>query len=127
MTRRMLPVVAIVIGALSLPAWAGNGYVGASYMDSSAEFRIAAESFDISDSGWKIFGGYDFIKYFGVEGTYYDLATSPRLRESARSTQTSRPSTFRDGASSRSARDSSCSPSWGIPASTSAAPRRPVL
>ena len=72
MERRMLSVLAVVLCGLWLPALAGDGYVGASYMNSEFEF---VQGSDASSSGWKIFGGYNFIKYFGVELTYYDLGS----------------------------------------------------
>lgn len=74
--RRMLVVAAVVICGLWLPAWAAEGqegYLGASYLNTGADFETAVEDFDTDSGGWKIFGGYNVVKYFGVELTYYDL------------------------------------------------------
>jgi OOP family OmpA-OmpF porin len=75
MMKRMIAVAVVAICGLCLPAWAGDGYVGASYMSSSADFATVLESHSADSDGWKIFGGYNFMKYFGVELTYYDLGS----------------------------------------------------
>jgi OOP family OmpA-OmpF porin len=71
----LLTVAAVAICGLCLPAWGGEGYLGASYLNTSAEFQTSLETYDTSSSGWKIFGGYNMMKYFGVEVTYYDLGS----------------------------------------------------
>jgi OOP family OmpA-OmpF porin len=73
--KRILTVAVVAICGLCLPAWAGDGYVGASYMSSSADFQIGLENDSADSDGWKIFGGYNLMKYFGVELTYYDLGS----------------------------------------------------
>ena len=75
MIRRVLIALVVVFCGLSLPAWAGEGYVGASYLSTDAEFETVLDSFSTDSGGWKIFGGYDVIKFFGVEVTYYDLGS----------------------------------------------------
>ena len=72
---RVSIVLVMTFCALCLPTWAGEGYLGASYLNTSAEFRTSLETFDSSSSGWKILGGYNLAKYFGVEVTYYDLGS----------------------------------------------------
>jgi OOP family OmpA-OmpF porin len=73
--RRISIVLALTFCALCVPAWAGEGYVGASYLNTNAEFRTSQESFDTGSGGWKVFGGYDLMQYLGVEVTYYDLGS----------------------------------------------------
>ena len=73
--RKVSIVLALRFCAVCLPASAGEGYLGASYLNTSAEFRATQETFDSSSSGWKIFGGYNLMKFFGVEVTYYDLGS----------------------------------------------------
>jgi OOP family OmpA-OmpF porin len=73
MTRKLILAAALVIGASCLPVSAQGGYAGASYMSSSAEFKTSFQNFDTSSDGWKIYGGFEFDKNFGVEITYYDL------------------------------------------------------
>ena len=73
--RRTGIVSALTFCALCVPAWAGGGYLGASYLNTGADFEAALETFDSSSSGWKVFGGYDVAEYFGVEVTYYDLGS----------------------------------------------------
>ena len=75
MMKKTLAIAAVAICGVFLPAWAGEGYVGASYLESSAETLVTGASRDSSSSGWKIFGGYNFIRYFGAELTYYDLGS----------------------------------------------------
>lgn len=72
--RNAVIVMIVTFGICSF-ATAGEGYVGASYMNSTAEFETLSGTIDPSSSGWKIFGGYNLIKYFGVELTYYDLGS----------------------------------------------------
>lgn len=50
-------------------------YLGASYVSTDAEFETAVEDFEPSDSGWKAFGGINFMKFVGLEITYRDLGT----------------------------------------------------
>jgi hypothetical protein len=53
-------------------AWAG-AYVGASLGQSEMGASDGVTSADGSDSGWKVVGGYTFMKYVAVEGSYRDL------------------------------------------------------
>ena len=73
MIRRMLIAAAIVVFGVWVPASAENWYVGASFLDTSAEFDSAGGTFDPSSDGWKLMVGYDINKYCGIEGTYYDM------------------------------------------------------
>lgn len=63
---------AIAAAALLLmtpAAWAG-AYVGASVGQSDASVASGPVSVDGSDTSWKIVGGYTFMKFVGVEGSY---------------------------------------------------------
>lgn len=73
MIRKMLAVAAVVVCGMGVPALAQEGYVGASYLSTSAEFDSSGGSFNPSAESWKIFGGYNVNKYFGIEATYYDM------------------------------------------------------
>ena len=74
-TKKLLLVAAMVAGASWLPATAGEGYIGASYLNSTAEFFVGTTTDEDSSGGFKVFGGYNFIPYFGFEATYYDLGS----------------------------------------------------
>jgi hypothetical protein len=65
----------LAVAALATPASAGTFYVGASWLSTDAEFDTAVDNFDTDDSGWKVFGGYDFARFLGVEASYRDLGT----------------------------------------------------
>ena len=80
---RTASVAAIVAWALCPAARAQEAYVGLSYLDSSGEFDTSLASFDASAGGWKIFGGYNFNKFVGLELTYYDLGTLEEAKEGA--------------------------------------------
>ena len=73
MIRKAFVVAVLVCSSVFVPALAQEGYVGASYLSSSAEFDTFIASFNPDGDGWKIFAGYNINKYFGIEGTYYDL------------------------------------------------------
>jgi len=75
MMRRLVIVAAVVVCGMWAPAMAQGGYVGASYLSTSADFDTSGSSFNPSSDGWKVYGGYNVNKYFGFEGTYYDMGT----------------------------------------------------
>jgi len=53
-------------------AYAG-AYIGAGAGRSDVDADAGISSFSDTDTGWKIFGGYAFNKYFAVEGAWVDL------------------------------------------------------
>jgi OOP family OmpA-OmpF porin len=73
---RLIPIAIIAFCCFALPAQAGP-YVGASYLSNSAEFDDAVGdfSFDSDESGWKIFAGWNIIRFVGIEASYRDLGT----------------------------------------------------
>ena len=79
MTHRFAALAAAaLLAASALPAWSqdSGAYVGASigqsrvkgFCDDSGGF-----SCDDKDTAWKVFGGYQFNRHFGVEVGYTDL------------------------------------------------------
>ena len=73
MRHRGFTFLAIAL-LLAPAAWAGTGLVGLSAGQTSLDDDLSGVDYG-SDTGWKLFGGYDFIKYFGVEGGYTDMGT----------------------------------------------------
>ena len=53
-------------------AYIGAGFAATSFDDDGA---FAGLDFDDSDSGYGVFGGYKFLKYFAVEARYNDFGT----------------------------------------------------
>lgn len=73
MKMKLLALAAVLVCAMSLPAFAQGGYLGASYLSSSLEFNTGSGTFDPTSDSYKIFGGFDVNKFFGLELTYYDM------------------------------------------------------
>jgi hypothetical protein len=64
--------------ALSAPATAQfyvGGGIGDGTLEGSERFDGGSIDFDESDFAWKLFGGYRFSEYLGVELAYYDLGS----------------------------------------------------
>jgi OOP family OmpA-OmpF porin len=75
MSQRVLRLV-ILFASLALASAAhAEVYVGAAFMQSDAEFESAVDDFDADDSSFKVFGGYNFAKWFGLEVAYRDFGT----------------------------------------------------
>ena len=73
--KRLIPIAIVALCCLAIPVKA-EGYVGASYLNNSAKFEESGNfSFDADESGWKIFGGYNFMKFVGVEASYRDMGS----------------------------------------------------
>ena len=67
---KRIVLLAIVLLALLggiTPAQAQDAYVGVTYLDAQNDIGIA--------SGWKLFGGWNASKFFGIEGSYRDMGT----------------------------------------------------
>jgi len=70
--KRLIPLAIVALCCLAIPAKA-EFYVGAGYLNNSAQFEESGNfSFDSSESGWKVFGGFNFLKFVGVEASYRD-------------------------------------------------------
>ena len=54
-------------------AFADAFYAGGGGGQSDVDVDTGFSSFSDTDTGWKIFGGYMFNKYFAVEGAWVDL------------------------------------------------------
>jgi OOP family OmpA-OmpF porin len=68
----LLFVLTMSFGALLA---GGPAYVGGSIGNSSVEVEDSGVSFDASDTAFKVYGGYRFFKFFGVEGSYVDFGS----------------------------------------------------
>lgn len=55
------------------PAAQAEIIVGGSYGEANLEFDLDADMFDEGASGWKVFGGFRFFKFFGLEASYIDF------------------------------------------------------
>jgi len=68
-----------MIAAIVLLASAANvnaaWYVGASWLSTDATFETAFENFETDDSSFKVYTGFTFMKYLGVEASWRDLGT----------------------------------------------------
>ncbi len=71
MTRKLM-LLALILSVAAPAAFAG-GYVGAGVGQAYTEVK----DIDLSEdtTGWKIFGGYNFLKWFGVEASYVDFGS----------------------------------------------------
>ena len=81
MRKSSLFVVAIgILLLIAAPAANAKGfYVGGSLGQTSADVGISDSassmiSVDDSDTGFKVFGGYNVVKYFSVEASWVDVA-----------------------------------------------------
>lgn len=72
--KRKAPFLAIAVAALAcLPVVAGEPYIGASWLSTDAELETAVDDFDVDDSGWKVFAGYNVRPFWGFEASYRDM------------------------------------------------------
>ena len=73
--KRFFGVVVVMVVALVMFAPASNAefYLGASATTTTVQAKSV--NFDEDDIGWKAYGGYNFIKYFGLELDYRDMGT----------------------------------------------------
>jgi opacity protein-like surface antigen len=73
---RKLMFLALAFALTTSAAMAG-GYLGAGTGRSYQKNEDRAFGIDFSDnaSAWKIFAGYTFLKFLGVEGSYVDFGT----------------------------------------------------
>jgi OOP family OmpA-OmpF porin len=68
-------------GIPTAPAWYIGAGAGVSWYDMKTQDlnaipQTANTGFDSTGFGWKVFGGYRFNNYFGIEGSYADLGNS---------------------------------------------------
>jgi len=72
--KRLLAASAVTAALAFSAAASAQGYVGASVGQSKLDLDCAGlTTCDTKDTGWKVFGGYMFTPYLGVEGAYLNL------------------------------------------------------
>jgi len=71
MTRKLM-LLALIL-AVASPAALAGGYVGAGVGQAYTKVKDVDLSEDAT--GWKVFAGYNFLKYFGVEASYVDFGS----------------------------------------------------
>ena len=79
MKRKQLRGLGVALGVLFAcgVSHAGPFYLGGSIGNTSVEIKNAGLDFDANDPGWKVYGGYRFLKFFGAEASYVDLGSPP--------------------------------------------------
>jgi OOP family OmpA-OmpF porin len=74
--NRILGVVFLLACLICSPAaQAGKIYFGASAGDASLEVAELDARFDVDDTGYKVFAGYRFLKFWALEVQYTDLGS----------------------------------------------------
>jgi len=77
MSRISMFATVLAVALFAAPAaLAGSFYVGGAVGQSSADVQdpgVAGVDVDDSDTGFKVFGGYSFMRHFAVEGGYVDV------------------------------------------------------
>ena len=73
--KRILSVAVVLAAALVLfaPTSHAKIYVGGSITQTSLDVEDSSIDFDEDDTGAKIFAGWTFFKFFGLEAGYYDM------------------------------------------------------
>ena len=75
MRARSLSIVAVCLVFSAQAALAG-GFIGISAGQADTEIETPDSlRFSADDSAWKIWGGYDIVKPFGIEAGYADLGS----------------------------------------------------
>ena len=79
MTMKRIGLCAIamtLVGTFAVPAQAGQFILGGSVGQGSLEIPSSGGSrFDLDSTGWKLFAGWRFGKYLGIEGGYTELGS----------------------------------------------------
>ena len=73
--KRFLCILLSVMCLSAGAALAGPIYVGASVGDTTIEASDNGFDFNDSDGSYKVFGGFRFLKFLGVEGSYVDFGS----------------------------------------------------
>jgi hypothetical protein len=74
MTRKLAIALLMACTASTLGI-AGPFYVGGSYGNTTLQADVSNIDFDADDPGWKVFAGFRFLRFLGVEGGYVDLGS----------------------------------------------------
>jgi outer membrane protein with beta-barrel domain len=73
--KRWIGVMVLVLAMTSGVALAGPFYAGASVLETKVQAEESGFNFDASSTSYKIYAGYDFFKFFGVEASYLDFGS----------------------------------------------------
>jgi hypothetical protein len=73
--RRRLVLAMLLCCAAVTATYAGPLYVGASYGQATLEIDEPSLDFDADDPSFKVFAGYRFLGFLGVEASYLDLGS----------------------------------------------------
>ena len=65
-------LIALAVTGTAMVTTAGP-YLGGSIGKADYNEDLWSEEDDLNDTGWKIFGGYQFNRYLGVETAWIDL------------------------------------------------------
>jgi len=71
---RLLPLALVLLAGTSM-VHAGI-YFGASIGETSIKQEDNSVSFDASDTSTKVFGGFTFLKFVGIEASYVDMGSA---------------------------------------------------
>lgn len=82
---KLLATLAVLGALLAVPALAAdNGfYLGGSVGQTSVDFNTETSDVSGDDTSYKVFGGFRFITFLGVEGSYVDFGTPEEVLEAA--------------------------------------------
>jgi opacity protein-like surface antigen len=72
--KRFILMSALVL-LIAVPASQAGGLVGVSIGQAKLDLSDGSESFNESDTSWKVFGEWHILKFFGVGLGYYDLGS----------------------------------------------------
>jgi len=75
MLMKRLIMAFLVLGACTMTAHAGL-FLGGSVGDASVNDSDPTFDFNSSDTGYKLYGGFTFIKFFAVEASWVDFGSS---------------------------------------------------
>ena len=73
--KRFIGAMVLVLAVSTGAALAGPLYVGASVGQTEFKAEESGFNFDGSATSYKIYGGYRFMKFFGVEVSYLDFGS----------------------------------------------------
>ena len=65
----------LVLGMASGAALAGPFYVGASALETKVSVEESGVNFDGSATSYKVYAGYHFLKFLGIEASYLDFGS----------------------------------------------------
>ena len=71
--KKLLPVFVLGCLLLSPAGQAGKFYVGIGAGEATLDARVGGTSFDVDDTGYRLFAGYRMANWLSIEGGYTDL------------------------------------------------------